>query len=120
MTGRIQFINHQGKQILSVDLSKCSETQIIGVLHELPEVVTKRPRGSVLILTDFTGASFDEEAIRAMKEAAVFDKPYVKRAAWVGTENLPPEYAESVSTFSRREFPCFKSREEALASLVKD
>ncbi|MGA7560166.1 MAG: hypothetical protein WCF61_19760 [Terriglobales bacterium] len=120
MTGRIQFINHQGKQILSVDLSKCSPAQLIGVLRELPEVVSTRPRGSVLILTDFTGASFDQEAIRVMKEAAVFDKPHVKRSAWVGTENLPPEYAKSVRTYSRREFPSFKSREEALAWLVKD
>jgi hypothetical protein len=45
--------------------------------------VTTQPRGSVLILSDFTGASFDEEAIRAMKESAVFDKPYIKKSAWV-------------------------------------
>ncbi|MGA7078997.1 MAG: hypothetical protein WBQ43_01885 [Terriglobales bacterium] len=120
MTGRIQFINHQGKQILSVDLSKCSAVQVIEVLRQLPEIVTAHPRGSVLILTDFTGASFEQDAIRVMKEAAVFDKPYVKRSAWVGAENFPPEYAKSVSTFSRREFPSFKSREEALAWLVKD
>ena len=33
---------------------------------------------------DFTGASFDEDALRAMKECAVFDKPYIKKATWVG------------------------------------
>jgi hypothetical protein len=120
MTGRIQFINHQGKQILSADLSKCSSAQLIGVLRDLPDVVATRPRGSVRILTDFTGSLFDQEAIRVMKETAVFNKPYIKRSAWVGTEDLPPEYAKSVSAFSRREFPAFKSREEALAWLVKD
>jgi hypothetical protein len=45
------------------------------IARTVPEVVTTRQRGSVLILSDFTGASFDEEAVRAMKEAAVFDKP---------------------------------------------
>jgi len=117
---RIKFITHQGKQILTVDLSNCSADRVEKILRELPEVVTTRPFGSVLIFSDFTGASFDREAFRVMKEAAVFDKPYVKKSAWVGTDNFPPEYAKSLSTFSRREFPTFKSREEALAWLVKD
>jgi hypothetical protein len=54
--------------------------------------VTTRPRGSVLILSDFTGASFGEEAVRAMKESAVFDKPYIKKSAWVGAESFPEEF----------------------------
>jgi len=120
MKDRIQFVSHQGKQILSVDLSNCSAAQVADVLRELPEVVTSRPAGSVLIFSDFTGASFDREAIQVMKEAAVFDKPYVKKSAWVGAENFAPEYAKSLSSFSRREFPTFKSREEALTWLVKD
>jgi hypothetical protein len=41
------------------------------------------------VLADFTGASIDVEAIRAMKESAVFDKPYIKRSAWVGAEKFP-------------------------------
>ena len=120
MTERIRFITHQGKQILMVDLSNCSATEVEKILREVPEVVSTRPLGSVLVFSDFAGASFDREAIRAMKEAAVFDKPYVKRTAWVGAENFPPEYAKSLSSFSRREFPAFKTREEALAWLVKD
>jgi hypothetical protein len=73
-----------------------------------------------LVLSDFTGASFDEEAIRTMKETAVFDKPYIKKSAWVGAENLPELFSENVKSFSRREFPTFKSREEALTWLAKD
>jgi len=55
-----------------------------------------------------------------MKEAAVFDKPYVKKSAWVGAETFPQLFSESVRSFSRHEFPAFKTREEALAWLVKD
>jgi hypothetical protein len=72
--------------------------------------VTTCPRASVLILSDFTGASFDEEAIRAMRESAVFDEPYVKRSAWVGAENFPESLSESVRNFSRREVPNPTSR----------
>ena len=78
------------------------------------------PRGSVLVLSNFTGAAFDEDALRAMKEAAVFDKPFIKKSALIGTENLPREFYEGIKSFSRRELPIFKTREEALAWLAAD
>src|SRR5579863_7958193 len=49
------------------------------VVRAVPDYVTAQPRASVLILTDFTGASLDQEALRAMKETAVFDKAYIKK-----------------------------------------
>jgi len=120
MADRIQFVSHGGKQILFVDFSNCSPAEVEKICRAVPELVTALPRNSVLILSDFTGASFDKDAIRAMKESAVFDKPHVKKSAWVGAENFPHEFSRSLSNFSRREFPAFKSREEALAWLVKD
>jgi hypothetical protein len=120
MNDRIRFITHQGKQILLLDLSHGSAAEVEKALRELPEVVTTRPRGSVLIFSDFTAASFDAEALRVMKETAVFDKPYIKKTAWVGADALPEEFSKSLSSFSHREFPVFKTRDEALAWLVKD
>lgn len=55
-----------------------------------------------------------------MKESAVFDKPYVKKTAWVGVEAFPPRVQEDISTFSRRDFPIFKNKEDALMWLAKD
>jgi hypothetical protein len=72
---RIQLITHQGKQILTVDLSHCSAVRVEKILREVPEVVSTYPLGSVLVFCDLTGASFNREAVLAMKEAAVFDKP---------------------------------------------
>ena len=34
-------------------------------------------------------ASFDEEALRVMKETAVFDKPFIKKNCVGGCELLP-------------------------------
>ena len=73
---RIRFIAHQAKQILLVDLSNCSAGEVEKIARTLPEVVTTRQRGSVLVLSDFTGASFDEEAIRTMKETAVLERAF--------------------------------------------
>jgi hypothetical protein len=117
---RIRWIAHKDRQIILVDFSHCSAAEVEKILREVPDVVTTRPRSSVLILSDFTGASFNDEAIRAMKEAAVFDKPYIKKTAWLGAEYIPPEFVDVLRSFSRREFPAFKSREEALAWLVTD
>ena len=120
MTDRIRFVSHEGKQILIIDFSNCSAAEVRKVCQAVPDLVTTLPRNSALILSDFTGASFDSDAMRAMKESAVFNKPHVKKSARVGTESFPDEYSKSLSNFSRREFPTFKSHEEALAWLVND
>jgi hypothetical protein len=82
--------------------------------------MTTQPRASVLVLVDFSGASFDEEAVRAMKEAAVFDKPYVKKSAWIGAASVPVEFQQEIKRFSRREMPIFETRKDALAWLAHD
>jgi hypothetical protein len=73
-----------------------------------------QPRSSVLLLTDFTGAAFDRDATRAVKETAVFDKPFVKKSALIGTEDLPASFYEELKNFSRREMTIFDTRDQAL------
>jgi len=117
---RIRFIEHQGKQILFVDLSNCSPSEVTKLTHLVPKFVTTRPKGSVLVLADFTGAEFDRTAVTAMKETAVFDRPHIKKSAWFGTDKLPKIFYDHIKVFSQRELPTFKTREEALDWLVKE
>jgi hypothetical protein len=120
MHDRIRFITHRGKQILCVDFSNCSADEVEEIARAAPDYITVKPLGSVLVLTDFSGAAFDRDALRAMKEAAVFDKPFVKKSALIGTEDLPVSFYDELRTFSRRELLIFKTREEALAWLAAD
>jgi hypothetical protein len=120
MTGGARFISHHGKQILLIDLSNCLPDSVEGIFRRVPDLVTTHPLGSVLILSDFTGASFSEEAIRVMQQTAVFNKQYIKKSAFVGTESFPQGFSDNLKSFSRREFPAFKTRKEALAWLAKD
>ena len=120
LSDRLRFITHQAKRILLIDVSNCSPAEVEKIFRAVPELVTTRQRGSVLILTDFTGACFDQEAVRVMKETAVFDKSYVKKSAWTGEEDFCRELSESLGEFSRREFLVFETREKALAWLAKD
>ena len=117
---RIRFFECEGKRILLVDLSKCTAREVEETTRRVPDVVTAEARGSVLILTNFQGSSFDAAALRAMKETAVFDKPFVKKSALIGTLSLPREFHGEMETFSRRNFAIFGTREEALKWLVLD
>ncbi len=120
MHEHIRYIDHQGKKVLLVDFSNCSANEVEEIARAAPDYITVQPRGSVLVLTDFTGAAFDRDALRAMKEAAVFDKPFVKKSALIGTEDLPTSFYDELRTFSRRVLLIFKTREEALAWLASD
>jgi hypothetical protein len=118
MEDRIRFIEHKAKQILLVDVSHCTPAEVAKTVLLVPSYVTSEPRGSVLLLADFTGAEFDRIAIDRLKESAVFDRPHLKRSAWVGIENLPKVFYEHIKNFSQRDLPAFKTREEAMNWLV--
>ena len=120
MAERIRFIDHQGKKILLVDLSNLPPGEFEKLVRQVPDYVTVQPRGSVLVLTDFTAAVFNRDTIRAVKETAVFDKPYIKKSALIGTETFPVEFYEELKNFSRRELLIFRTRDEALTWLVAE
>jgi SpoIIAA-like len=120
MEDRIRFITHKDKKVLLVDCSNCSPEELEEFATLVPERVTAEPRGSVLLLADFAGSRLDKKGLERIKPALVFDRPYLKRSAWVGTENLPKVFYEHMKSFSQRELPLFKTREEALDWLVGD
>jgi hypothetical protein len=120
MHERIRFIDHHGKRILLVDLSNCSADEVEEIVRRVPDYITVQPRGFVLVLTDFSGAAFDRDALRAMKETAVFDKPFVKKSALIGTEDLPASFYDELKSYSRRDLLIFTAREEALDWLASD
>ena len=120
MEERIRFITHKGQRILLVDLSHCSAAELARVARFVPAATVTQPRGSVLLLADFSGAEFDKDTVEVLKQAAVFDRPHLKKSAWVGVETLPHVFYENIKAFSRRDLPTFKTREEALEWLVAD
>ena len=120
MEDRIRFVTHRGQQVLLADLSNCNAEELARIARQVPAYAAEEPRGSVLLLADFTGAKFDKAAIEILKQATVFDRPLVKRSAWVGTESLPNVFYENLKSFSQRDLPTFRTREEALEWLVAE
>ena len=117
---RVRFITHQGKAVLLTDLTNCAAEEVIELLTEVQRIVTVQPRKSVLTLGDFTGAEFSRAAVTRMKEVAVFDRPYVKRAAFVGAQSIPKVFYDALTTFSRREFPRVQAWEQAMDWWVRE
>lgn len=116
---RVQFIEHKGKQVLVIDFQGCTAEEMYAVVDQVEEVVTAQPRGSVLLVADYTGTRVTKETAARIKEATARDVPYVKHAAWVGVEAIPAPLFRAIEAFSTRKFVPFKTRADALDWLVE-
>jgi hypothetical protein len=117
---RLRFIEHKGHRVFLIDLTHCSNKEMMMLLDQIKAAVERHEKSSLLILSDFTGTNIDRKVATRAKEVLVLDRPYVKKSAWVGTENLPHVFYENFKSFSQRDLPTFKTREEALDWLVSE
>ena len=115
---RIRYITYRGQRILLVDHSGCTAAELAAVCDLVPSYVTPEPDNSVLLLADFSNAQIDRDALEHVKLAAVFDRPHLKRSAWVITPSFPKAFYENVKAFSVRELRIFQTREQAMSYLV--
>lgn len=117
---RLKFIKHKEHAIFVIDFSGCEAKEMLALLEQIRGIVARHAPGSLLTLADFSGAEVDKNVATKMKEVLVRDRPFVKRSAWVGTESVPHVFYENIKSFSQREFPTFKTREEAMEWLVAE
>ena len=115
---RLHFVKHKGRSIFVIDFRNCTSKEMMVLLEQVRATITRQKPGSVLAMSDLSGAQFDKAVATRIKEVLVLDRPYVKRSAWVGAETLPHIYYEHFKSFSQREIPLFKTREEAMDWLV--
>ena len=117
---RIRYITYRGQRILLVDYTGCTPEQLATICDLVPSYVTPEPENSVLLLADFSNAQIDRDALEHLKIAAVFDRPHLKRSAWVITPSFPKAFYENVKAFSVRELRVFDTREQALSDLAAE
>jgi hypothetical protein len=117
---RLHFVKHKGKAVFVIDFSHCAAKDMLLLLDQVRAHVARHEPGSLLTLADLSGAQVDKKVAVRVKEVLVLDRPYVKKSAWVGTESLPHVFYENFKTFSQREIPAFKTREEAMDWLVEE
>jgi pyruvate kinase len=120
MEERIRFIEHEGKRVLLLVFSHATAEQMISLLDEVRATVAQNEPKSVLVLADYEGAEIDHNVAMKIKEVLTLDRPFVKKAAWIGAEHIPHALMENFHFFSQRETVTFKTRQEALDWLVKE
>jgi hypothetical protein len=119
LKNRLRFVEHKGQAILLIDFSQCQGRDMLLLLDQVRADVARHQPETVLTLADFTGAKIDKEIAIRIKEVLTLDRPYVKKSAWVGADSLPHVFYENFKSFSRRDFPTFETREQAMDWLVE-
>ncbi len=120
---RVRFITHKDKPVLLIDyrnLTAADEKELMAVIDERKRVVTAQPKGSVLTVVLMGKAHFGKEVLTKIKEANVWDKPFVRRAALVGVEPGQEEVIRAVDMFAHRHWARFDTLQEALDWIVND
>ena len=115
---RVQFIKHQGKEILLLDFSNSEADEVLRIIDQATEVIGTQAEHSLLTLTDVTNARFNEAVGEGMKDFTLHNKPYVRAGAVVGITGLKRIIFGAVMAFSQRKLLTFDDREQAKAWLV--
>ena len=117
---RVQYIHHNGRQILFLDFSGFKVEDFHINIKEAEKLIRAEPQNSVLTLTDVTGAKYNLEVTKAIKEFAVGNKPFVKAGAVVGLDALKKIIYNSIMHVSGRNLLAFDDIEKAKDWLVAE
>jgi hypothetical protein len=117
--GRVNFVNHLGKQILHIDLSNLTYDQMVIAVEEAKQVIAGQPLNSLRTLTDISNSEFTSKVTAAMKQYTAHNKPYVKAAAIVGATGLRKALVFVVASFSGRDLAPFDDVASAKDWLAK-
>ena len=111
---RTSFIEHRGVRLCFLDFHDVSDTpRALEAIAEARAIVARQPPRSVRTLVYVKGSRFDQEIVKAMKELAEHNKPFVIASAIVGMERLHRVVLTAVATFTRRKFATFTDLDAA-------
>jgi predicted aconitase with swiveling domain len=120
LANRVRFETYRGHRVLVINYAHCDVEGMKRVIDECRRIVGSQLPGSVLTLSDVTGATFDSQVVESIKELSRVNAPFVKRGAIVGITGLQSFIYSVVQAFSKRQIPLFDSREAALKYLTED
>jgi hypothetical protein len=110
---RIKTITTNGKDIILIDLSKCSENETLQVIPEAKKVISALSPKSGLVVTDVTGAIYTKAVAEAIKSLVSHNTPYLKASSVVGADGVAAVLLQTVIFLTRRELKSCATREEA-------
>ncbi len=100
---KTEFIEHKGKKILFMDFSNSQKKDILKALEQTKGMIEKQIKpGTGLGLMDVTDSDFDPDIVKALKDFAAHNKPYMRMTAIIGVEGLKTAIYSVVAEFTGR------------------
>jgi hypothetical protein len=117
MASRVRVIEHG---IVLQDFSRILDVETaLAAISEARAFMQTRPRDrSTLLLTDFTGSTFNQDVTDAMRQLATDHKPYVRASAVFGMTAIMRVILRAVIALTGRDIRLFAQRSEAIAYLA--
>jgi len=118
--GRLEFIEHKGKRILSINSAGADFQLIRAIAAECWHIVSSQGLKSVRTVNDLEGAEFSSETVKVMKELVAKNRPYVVRGALIGIKGMRFFAYQTVVSITNRPLKLFSTRAQALDWLAQD
>ena len=118
---RTRFIEHAGRKILLLDFSNITDPQLAldAIAEARATVARQQPDESLLTLTDVTGSRFDSGVLKAIRELAEHNRPYVRAGAVVGLDGLLKVVYNTLVLLTGRDLRSFDDAASAKAYLLQ-
>lgn len=111
---KVEFIEHNGKKILFMDIRDTADVQeSIKTGDQAKAIIFAQPQKSVLLLTDVTNARYNPQATDYMKEYSSQVTPFVKASAMVGVSGIRNVILNALVRVSGRNIRLFDDLEKA-------
>ncbi len=85
--GNPEFFDHDGKRILRLDYTGLTPPEIVAYMQVARQVIAAEPSGSVRLLS-IAPAHITGDVVRALKDFAAHNVPFVLASAIVGASAL--------------------------------
>ena len=117
---RTRFIEHAGRRILLLDFSGIVDAETAhAAIAEARAVVGREPADQCLLtLPNVTGAHFDSGVLKAIRELAEHNRPYVRAGAVVGLAGLMKVVYNTLIHLTGRNIKPFDDVDSAKTYLV--
>jgi len=118
---RTRFIEHQGRQIVLMDFSHIVDEPLAEtVIAEAKRFVAAQPRvRNLLTLVDATGSRCTAPLVEQLRDLAAHNTPWVLAGSVVGVNPILSLLLRIITSVTGRKLAAFRTREEAMAWLVR-
>lgn len=119
---RSSWIEHRGKRIFYQDFSKhfFNSVAVRAELEAVQQVVTKQPKDSVLVLSDFRDTNVGSDLLASMNAASAATKSHIRKTAVLGVTGMKRKLADLLTMLTGQQLQYFDDIESAKDWLARD